>query len=155
MRKICDYIETSLSLIAGLLFVSLFLVTVLNIVLRNIGGIAWLWIPGMTKLLFIWTIFLGTAVLFSRRDHLVMDYFVSRSSDINKKIIDIVSIVIVQIFLTILIIYGFMISAVRMDIPFETWKLPTGYAYLAAPVSAIFMTLFSINKIVIRLKGDI
>lgn len=39
-------------------------------------------------------------------------------------------------------------------IPFETWNFPTGYAYLAAPVSALFMTFFSINKIIDLVNGD-
>ena len=52
MNRVAELLDTTLTLIAGLLFGTLFLVTVLNIVLRNLGGIAWLWIPGMTKLLF-------------------------------------------------------------------------------------------------------
>ena len=34
-----------------------------------------------------------------------------------------------------------------MNISFETWNFPTAYAYLAAPVSGIFMIFFCITKL--------
>ena len=43
--------------------------------------------------------------------------------------------------------YGLSIAKVRMRISFETWKFPTGVAYLAAPVSGMIMIVFCIDKI--------
>ena len=155
MNRVAEILDTALALIAGLLFGGLFLVTVLNIVLRNLGGIAWLWIPGMTKLLFIWTVFTGTAVLYQRHDHLVMNFFVSKLESSRKRVLNIVSNVVLLVFLIVLIVYGFMVVEGRMGIPFETWRLPTGYAYLAAPVSAMLMTFFCVNKLLRLVKGEI
>jgi uncharacterized integral membrane protein len=50
------------------------------------------------------------------------------------------------------VLYGLSIARVRMRISFETWKFPTGVAYLAAPLSGMFMILFCINKIRLSVK---
>ncbi len=154
MEKLVAVVHRSLTLLAGILFGALFVVTVLNITLRNIGGITWLWIPGMMKFLFIWTVFLGTAVLYHRRDHLIMDYFVARLSLGKRRVLDLISDIVFFVFLVVLVIYGFQIARVRMGIPFETWSFPTGYAFAAAPVSGLIMMLFCVHRIVGLAKGE-
>lgn len=154
MDKICDKTQKALTFLAGLLFTGVFVVTVLNIVLRNVAGIAWLWIPGASRLMFIWTVFLGAAVLYYHNDHLLMDYFVARIAPRNKRKFDLVIHGIFLLFLVALIVYGTEIARVRMRISFETWKFPTGVAYFAAPVASGFMALFGINKLRHIWKGD-
>jgi TRAP-type transport system small permease protein len=154
MNRIATVFDTVLAIVAGVLFGALFLITVLNIVLRNIGGIAWLWIPGMTKFLFIWTVFIGTSVLYQRNDHLVMDFFANKLQPARKRVLDIVTNTVFLILLVVLVVYGFIVVEIRMGIPFETWQFSTGYAYLAVPVSAILMLFFCINKIVELIKGE-
>ena len=139
---------------AGVLFTGVFAVTVLNIVLRNVAGIAWLWIPGASRLMFIWTVFLGAAVLYYHNDHLLMDYFVAKISPKNRRKLDFIIHAVFLAFLILMIIYGTEIARVRMRISFETRKFPTGVAYFAVPVASSFMSLFCINKLKNIWKGD-
>lgn len=153
MDDLCDKIQKILALLAGILFAGVFAVTVLNIMLRNLVGIAWLWIPGACRLLFIWTIFMGAAVLYYRNDHLVMDYFFAKLNAQKKRRFEILINGVFLVFLALVIIYGAEIVRVRMRISFETWKFPTGLAYLAAPVSSFFMIVFCFNKLRNLLRG--
>lgn len=155
MDRTVAILDTILAALAGLLFGALFLITVLNIVLRNVGGVTWLWIPGMTKLLFIWTVFTGTAVLYQRNDHLVMDFFSSKFSPERRRVLEIIKNLVLLMFLIVLVIYGFIVVEIRLGIPFETWNLSTAYAFLAAPVSAILMVFFCANKLRKLFKGEI
>lgn len=141
--------------LAGLLFAGLFLVTVLNIALRNLGGITWLWIPGISRLLFIWTVFLGTASLYETEDHLIMDFLVNKMKESRRRKLNLVINCIFLAFSLILVIYGFIVVRVRMGIPFETWNFPTAYAYLAVPVSGVIMVFFCINKLRKLVKGAV
>jgi TRAP-type C4-dicarboxylate transport system permease small subunit len=147
MQRICDGLHWFLARASGVLFGGVFLVTVLNITLRNLGGVTWLWIPGLSRLLFIWTVFMATAVLYERHDHLIMDFFVSRFSPERKKVLELAINTVFLVFLVLFVLYGLSIARVRMRISFETWKFPTGVAYLAAPVSGAIMLLFCVNKI--------
>ncbi len=153
MQKFCDKTQKALAVLAGVLFTGVFVVTVLNIVLRNVAGIAWLWIPGASRLMFIWTVFLGAAVLYYHNDHLLMDYFVARISPQNRRKFDLIIHGVFLVFLVLLMIYGTEIARVRMRISFETWKFPTGVAYFAAPAASGFMALFCVNKLRYLWKG--
>lgn len=153
MDDLCDKIQKILAMLAGILFAGVFAVTVLNIALRNLAGVAWLWIPGALRLMFIWTIFMGAAVLYHRNDHLVMDYFFAKLNAPKKRCFEIFINGVFLVFLVLVIVYGAEIVRVRMRISFETWKFPTGVAYLAAPVSSFFMIVFCLNKLRNLLKG--
>jgi len=154
MNKICNGLHWFLTRFSGVLFAGVFVVTVLNISLRNLGGVTWLWIPGVSRLLFIWTVFMGATVLYERNDHLIMDFFVSRLSPARRERLELGINIVFLVFLVLFVLYGLNIAKVRMRISFETWKFPTGVAYLAAPVSGSIMILFCINKIRRFVKGE-
>jgi TRAP-type C4-dicarboxylate transport system permease small subunit len=44
----------------------------------------------------------------------------------------------------ILLLVGWRIMAIRMDIPYTGWEVPTGYAYLAVPVAALLIALTNV-----------
>jgi len=137
----------------GALFFGVLLITVTNIVLRNVLSVSWLFMDGLLRLLFIWMVFSGTAVLYYRNDHLVMDFFSGKFSPKMARRIDLIQQLLFLVFMAILVFYGMQITKVRMGIPFETWNLPTGYAYVAVPVNALVMGLFCIEKI-LTLRGN-
>jgi TRAP-type C4-dicarboxylate transport system permease small subunit len=142
-----------MTMYTGALFFGVLLITVTNIVLRNVLSVSWLFMDGLLRLLFIWMVFSGTAVLYYRNDHLVMDFFSGKFSPKMARRIDLIQQVLFLVFMVILLFYGMQITKVRMGIPFETWNLPTGYAYVAVPVNALLMGLFCIEKI-ITLRGS-
>ena len=132
---------------AGLFFVMLFGVNILQILLRNFVGITWFWIPGFSRLVFIWTVFLGTAALYATDDHLLMDFFVNKMRPETRRRLDIFINLVFLIFLFCLIVYGLMVFKVRMNVPYTSWNFPTGYAYLAVPVCGVLMLAFCLNKL--------
>ena len=132
---------------AGLLFMMLFAVNILRILLRNFVGITWFWIPGFSRLVFIWTVFLGTAALYASDDHLLMDFFVNKMRSETRRWLDIFIHLVFLVFIVCLIVYGYMVFRVRMNVPYTSWNFPTGYAYLAVPVCGVLMLIFCLNKL--------
>ena len=155
MDRIAERITYIVERVATVTFISLFLVVVLNIVLRNVFGATWLWIPGMSRLLFIWTVFLGTVVLYERHDHLVMDFFVSKMRDRNRARLELVINLVFLVFDILLIVNGFRVVRIRRGIPFETWNFSTSWAYLAVPAAAILMLYLCLNKLRHYAKGEL
>ena len=82
-----------------------------------------------------------------------MDFFVARFDPAKRRILAIVVNSVFLVFLVLVVIYGWEIARLRMRISFETWKFPTGVAYLAAPVSAVIMIVFGVNKLRALWKG--
>ena len=131
MRKIIDYTMKRIELLVGVLFITLFLLNILKISLRYFWGISWLWIPDFSRLVFIWAIFLGASVLYARREHLKMDFFVNKMKESTWGKLSLLIYLCLAIFLFILIIEGFKVSIIMMRITFDMWDIPTGYSYSA------------------------
>jgi TRAP-type C4-dicarboxylate transport system permease small subunit len=131
---------------AGTLFLALFLLNILRIFLRYFLGVAWLWEPDFSRLLFIWIIFIGATVLYVGKGHLVVDYFLNRMQPKTRERMHFMIDLITAIFLVALVLKGIEVTKVRMRIPFDTWDLPTGYAYMAVPICAAIMIIVTLVR---------
>ena len=148
LKTFTDRFAHGLEFVLAALFMILFLVTMLNIVLRNIGGVTWLWIPGFMRLVFIWLVFLGITVAYRRGDHLIVDLFMKSLGPKGRSRLTL-AIESAQLpFFALLLAFGIEVARVRMRISFETWQVPTGYAYLAVPVSAAILLAFALERLV-------
>jgi TRAP-type C4-dicarboxylate transport system permease small subunit len=136
----------SLEWFAGALFLILFLLNILRIFLRYFLGIAWLWEPDFSRLLFIWIVFIGATVLYAGKGHLVIDFFLNRMQQNTRERMHFIIDLITAIFLIILVHKGIEVTRVRMRIPFDTWDLPTGYAYMAVPICGAIMILITLVR---------
>lgn len=136
----------SLEWFAGALFLTLFLLNMLRIFLRYFWGVAWLWEPDFSRLLFIWIVFIGGTVLYVRKGHLMVDYFLNRMQPRTRELMHLIIDLTTVIFLVVLVWKGIEVTKVRMRIPFDTWDLPTGYAYMAVPICSAIMIIFTLVR---------
>jgi TRAP-type C4-dicarboxylate transport system permease small subunit len=75
------------------------------------------------------------------KGHLVVDYFLNRIQPKNRERMHFLIDLVTLIFLVILVLKGIEVAKVRMRIPFDTWDLPTGYAYIAVPICSAIMII--------------
>ena len=143
----------SLEWFAGTLFLALFLLNMLRIFLRYFLGVAWLWEPDFSRLLFIWIVFIGATVLYVGKGHLMVDYFLNRLGSNARERMHFIIDGVTVIFLAILVIKGIEVTRVRMGIPFDTWDLPTGYAYVAVPICSAVMITVTLLRMAEYLSG--
>jgi len=136
----------SLERFTGTLFLALFLLNILRIFLRYFLGVAWLWEPDFSRLLFIWIVFIGATVLYVAKGHLVVDYFLNRMQPKNRERMHFMIDLMTAIFLAVLVLKGIQVTKVRMRIPFDTWDLPTGYAYVAVPICGAIMIILTLVR---------
>jgi TRAP-type C4-dicarboxylate transport system permease small subunit len=139
----------SLEWFTGTLFLALFLLNILRIFLRYFLGVAWLWEPDFSRLLFIWIVFIGATVLYVGKGHLMVDFFLTRVQPKTRGRMHFMIDLMTVIFLGVLVLKGIEVTKVRMRIPFDTWDFPTGYAYMAVPICAAIM----IAATLIRMTG--
>jgi TRAP-type C4-dicarboxylate transport system permease small subunit len=143
----------SLEWVTGTLFLALFLLNILRIFLRYFLGVAWLWEPDFSRLLFIWIVFIGATVLYVGKGHLVVDYFLNRMKSKTRKRMHFVIDLVAAVFLVTLVLNGIEVTRVRMRIPFDTWDLPTGYAYAAVPICGAIMVAVTLARMAEYLFG--
>jgi len=143
-----NYMVKKIEGLVGILFITLFLLNILRIGLRYFLGVSWLWVPDFSRLIFIWAVFLGASVLYAKREHLKMDFFVNKMRESTWEKLTLFIDLCLAIFLAILIIEGFKISKIRMRIPFDMWGIPTAYAYTAVPICSAIMFIITINRLI-------
>jgi TRAP-type C4-dicarboxylate transport system permease small subunit len=147
MRRVLDGLEMALGVLTGVLFSAVFVLTLTNIVSRNLGGVAIRWVPGMIRMTFIWSVLLAAVILYRRDDHLMVDFFIGKMSVPVRRIVQMSMDILTVPFFTLVVIHGVRISRVRMKISYETWKFPTGYSYHALPVAASLMLVINIERL--------
>jgi TRAP-type C4-dicarboxylate transport system permease small subunit len=85
-------------------------------------------------------------VLYVGKGHLVVDYFLNRMKSKTRERMHFVIDLVTVIFLVVLVLKGIEVTKVRMRIPFDTWDLPTGYAYMAVPICSAIMILVTMIR---------
>ncbi|MCX7030674.1 MAG: TRAP transporter small permease [Spirochaetes bacterium] len=152
MKRLLATLAKVLEWLAAAAFLLLFLLSVLQIVLRYFFGESLFWLPDLVRFLFIWCIFAGAAVMYYRHEHIVVDFLVKRSREGTQDVLALIQDLVMIIFLAILIYQGIVVSILRMRLNFTVLPLPTGYAYLSIPVAAAVMLLVSAVDVVDRIK---
>ena len=82
-----------------------------------------------------------------------MDFFVTKMKPSAKKRLDFGINLAFLVLALVVVVYGFLVFKVRLRIPYTHWNVPTGYAYLAAPVCGILMLIFCVYKLWLYSRG--
>ncbi len=139
---------------AGLLVI--FLLNMYQVGGRYLFGVGEVWIPDVTRFLFIWMVFLGTALMHLRRGHLAIDFVQVRLPIRLRRASEALIGGSMVAMAGILLVVGWRIMRIRMDIPYTGWEVPTGFAYAAVPVAAALIGLISLANLYEWLhRGDL
>ena len=137
-------LDRGLSAIIGGILLIIFFLNLYQVGGRYIFGVGAIWIPDLTRLLFIWMVFLGTALMHQRRRHLVIDFLLLKFSQSVRRVAEAVIGMGMLVLAGVMAAAGWRIMLIRMDIPYTGLEIPTGYAYLAVPVAAFLIGLTSL-----------
>ena len=106
------------------------------------------WTEQVSNMLFVWTVFLGAAVLYREKLHIGVDMFVkmlpARFSDLAFWAIEACNLV----FIVVLFVFGLKLSIDVLPQTTGALDITPAVYYFAAPVSCGLMILFFIEKIV-------
>lgn len=137
-------LDRGLSLIIGGILIVIFLLNLYQVGGRYLFGVGAIWIPDLTRLLFIWMVFLGTALMHQRKRHLVIDFLLLKFRRSARRAVEAAIGVGMLALAGVMAAAGWRIMQIRMDIPYTGLEIPTGYAYLAVPVAAVLIGLTNV-----------
>jgi TRAP-type C4-dicarboxylate transport system permease small subunit len=154
MRRWREGLDAALSAAIGGALLVIFLLNMYQVGGRYLFGIGAVWIPDVTRFLFIWLVFLGTALMHLRGRHLVIDYVQLRLRPrVRRGVGAVISGAMVGM-AGVLLVVGWRVARLRMDIPYTGWEVPTGYAVLAFPTAAALVGLVSLADLWNRFRGE-
>jgi TRAP-type C4-dicarboxylate transport system permease small subunit len=142
-----DRLELILMILCGVLCFGFSLSVTADIVTRTIGR-PWLWLQEVTSTLFIYAIFVGTAVATRRNDHLYLTAISEALHGTPRLVVEIIIRIVVLGVAFCLIWFGY-INYLR---GFGSFRLPSGTPiaslYAAIPIAGILIALFTIEQLV-------
>jgi TRAP-type C4-dicarboxylate transport system permease small subunit len=145
--RLFDRLELILMVACGVLCFGFSLSVTADIVTRTMGS-PWLWLQEVTSTLFIYAIFVGTAVATRRNDHLYLTAISEALHGTPRLIVEIIIRIVVLGVASCLIWFGY-INYLR---GFGSFRLPSGTPiaslYAAIPLSGVLIGLFAIEQLV-------
>jgi len=154
MQALRNRLDRILSRAIGLSLLGIFFLNLYQVGGRYLFGIGAVWIPDVTRFLFIWMVFLGTALMHLRGAHLIIDFVQMRLPVPLRRMIEAGIAGAMLAMAGVLLVAGWRIAAIRMDIPYTGWEAPTGYAYLAVPAAAVLIGMTSLANLWERLRAQ-
>jgi TRAP-type transport system small permease protein len=146
-------LDRGLSAIIGGILIVIFFLNLYQVGGRYLFGVGAIWIPDLTRLLFIWMVFLGTVLMHQRKRHLVIDFLLLKFPRFVRRVIEAAISGGMLALAGVMTVVGWRIMQIRMDIPYTGLEIPTGYAYLAVPVAGALMAMTDLYELTAMVRG--
>ncbi len=143
--RVRDAVVTAAAWVAGLFFGIIFAVNVAQIVLRQFDA-GWIWASDLSRLLFAWMVFLGTAAAYGRREHIVASFLIEKVPE-RRQWIPALAVRTIEVLVALILLFaGIAVAQNRGQIDYiQLEGVSTGWAYLAVPVLGTVMLLCALT----------
>ena len=153
-RKLAKVIEKANGVLLAIIVALLFL----QVASRYFNSSLFLWAGEAALWIFVWVVFLGAAVLFHKKEHMIVDiieYFLPKRTK-EEILILLVKITrtISWVFLIVIFYYSIVFSISVANQYAVSFRLSRLYVSAALPVSIVFMFVFEISSLYDRKRGN-
>lgn len=132
---VLDFLQVSLfSGLVALSFISVFMRYVLNFSLT--------WAEELARYMFVWLVYLGTALCVRRRKHIVMDILITSLKPRARKWFSLLNNAIMLAFVLVLANQGFKMMPILSSQMSTALQIPMSFIYGAVPVGAVLMAFY-------------
>lgn len=154
MRRLLDNLERLLVVAVVLLLATFTVVVTYQVFSRYVGAVPrFIWTQEISRFCFIWMVFLGAAIGVRRQTHFRIDIFPSTTpSWLQRTVILFVSLVTGAV-LVAAVLGGFEFFQIGFNRTSTTSGVRLAWVYLAIPVSAVFMVVFTVENLLRGLFG--
>jgi TRAP-type C4-dicarboxylate transport system permease small subunit len=118
-----------------------------QIVLRYVFAKANAWSEELARYSFVWLVMLAASIGTRRARHMNIDFFLNKLPRPLKISVDMATRALALLFFAVLGCKGAELSQMTMRQHSTGLEIPMGYVYLALPLGAAFMTLFTLEDV--------
>lgn len=114
-----------------------------NVFARYVLQVGWPWVEEVSRLLFVWVVFLGAFVALHRRQHMAIEFVTSRIDAALRHRVLLFSRVSVALFLVVMVGSGTSLVSTTHDLGRVTpiLGISAAWGYLSVPVAGLLMLL--------------
>nr|WP_085963061.1 TRAP transporter small permease [Brevibacillus massiliensis] len=125
-----------------------------NVVLRYLFNSGITWSEEMSRFLFVWLTFLGAIGALQDNEHLGVDMVVKKLSPLMKKVVFVITHVILLYVLWLVMDGSWKMTLINMDSTAPATGLPLSYVYGIGIVSSVCMAIIIVAKLYRVLFGN-
>ncbi len=146
LSKINSFLESVLNWLCGALLLSFSAIVLLQVLARNYLNMAFTWTIELSLMLFIWTVFMGSAVTLRRRTHYIIELFPSSWVRCNA-FLDLLADLISFSFIYVLIRGGWAFTEMSLLRYCSSIDISQAWLVGVIPLSASIMALFCLENL--------
>jgi TRAP-type C4-dicarboxylate transport system permease small subunit len=143
-----DFINLAFKPVIAILFSLMILITFTQVIFRYLLNSALPWAGEITIFLFIWVIFLGAAITLSKGLHIGVDIFTSFLNKKNKKIILIITNLLIILFCFLIVIGSAPLVIDNFTQRSPALEIRLSYVYAVIPISMASMIWITLMRII-------
>lgn len=149
MRALLNGIEYVLMRLAALFFIVFVVCIFLQLLSRYVPAITILWAAEVATYAFVWTVFLGAAVMVKHQEHFKIDFLYDQLKGLPLLVVKLINHTLIAAFGLMMLTYGTMLSHLFWEWTVNTLpELQQGYLWLVLPVSGLAIVIFAIGNAV-------
>ncbi|NLZ58328.1 MAG: TRAP transporter small permease [Corynebacterium sp.] len=143
-----------LGTISVILFALLVCVTVWQVFSRQVLNDPSTWSEELSKILFVWLSFSGSAFLFGERGHIAVDFIARKLPLAGQRILQVIAQIIVVLFAVLAMIWGgYLASSIAWNQQMTALPLTLGWVYVIIPIAGVFIAIFAVIDLIAVATG--
>jgi TRAP-type C4-dicarboxylate transport system permease small subunit len=145
--KLLDALNALAGYVSALLMAGMCVVVFCGVFSRYVLGDPWQWTEESARLIFIWVVFTAASIAVRRGIHFRFTLLLDSVGPLAKGALEILANGWVILFAGILLVKGWSFALMNMKQLTPSLVIPWGWVYIAVPISAALMILYSLEHI--------
>lgn len=148
MNQLRNIVDKFTEWLAGIILAIMTILVTWQVVTRFVFKAPSSITESLAKYLFVWLVLITAAYVVGKREHMAIEFFVSKYSVRTKTILDMVVEIAIFLFASIVLTYGGGFIAMNaMSQTDSALSIPMGIVYLALPVGGVLSMFYSFCNI--------
>jgi TRAP-type C4-dicarboxylate transport system permease small subunit len=153
VKKVCDIIEKIQTILGAISLIVFIVLTTYQIIARITGTNA-AFTEEISNYAFIWSVFMGAAIMLRRNEHFRFTAFSDKLKGKTYFINELITLILLLSFSSLIAIHG-----TQLTMKFWNWKLSSissvslGWAWLVLPICGFTSIIYSIESIIKFIKN--
>lgn len=146
-RRLCDAAEGLSRVIVGGAIGAIVSITLLSVWYRYALNAPLSWTEQICRILFVWSVFAGAAILYRQMLHIAIDMFVVMLPPGLQKVVGWTNQILMLLTGILMLVYGLQISIGTLDQTFGALEISPASFYFAAPYCGLLIVMFWVEKL--------
>jgi len=152
LKKFISILE-KIQMSVGIFFLVIFFLTILIQITTRHLGISVIWTVEVSTNAFIWSIFMGAAVMVNRREHFNFNIIERNLKGKRKAYLSIFNNIVLILFNIAIFLYGIEVVKTFWDYNWTSLpQLKMGYVWIVLPIMASTMIIYTFSHLLNHIK---